>query len=58
MSSTEPSQGGEPQAVAECTACSAIFPAQVTGDGGLRPIGLEDGTCTCGNVEFQSIIEA
>lgn len=57
MSSDDPNQGGEPQSLAGCTDCREIYPAQTTADGGLRPIGLEDGSCTCGNPEFQSVVE-
>jgi predicted nucleic acid-binding Zn-ribbon protein len=42
--------GGEPQTVAQCTACGRVYPAQAD-DGRLRPIGTE-GTCECGNDEF------
>lgn len=46
-----PDTGGEPVTLGRCTECWQVYPAQLSGDG-LRPIGT-DGTCNCGNDEFE-----
>ncbi|MCD2201433.1 MULTISPECIES: hypothetical protein [unclassified Halobacterium] len=45
--------GGSPDVIVGCTDCSSTYPAQQAGDG-YRPIGT-DGTCDCGNDEFEPI---
>ena len=47
-----PRSGGDPQTIGYCTECRTIYPVQTTPDGSLRPVGT-DGTCTCGNDEFE-----
>lgn len=44
--------GGEPETFGQCTECGAIYPAQNPTDDTLRPVGT-DGTCDCGNDEFE-----
>jgi hypothetical protein len=50
----EPEVGGDPQTFGQCTECGAIYPVQRTENGELRPVGT-DGTCNCGNDEFDSV---
>ena len=45
--------GGSPDVIVGCTDCNSTYPAQLAGDG-YRPIGT-DGTCDCGNDEFEPI---
>ena len=49
----EPDAGGMPETFGKCTDCGTIYPVQATEDGELRPVGT-DGTCSCGNDEFES----
>ncbi|MFB6220678.1 MAG: hypothetical protein ABEH90_04495 [Halolamina sp.] len=58
VSNDSPTHGGEPQKIAKCTDCGEIYPAQMTAEDGLRPVGLEDGSCVCGNTEFQPFIDS
>lgn len=44
--------GGEPETFGRCTECGTIYPIQATEGDGLRPVGT-DGTCDCGNDEFE-----
>lgn len=48
----DPDKGGEPEMVGQCTACGHVYPMQWDEKGKLRPIGT-DGTCDCGNGEFE-----
>ncbi|WP_168192926.1 MULTISPECIES: hypothetical protein [Halostella] len=48
----KPEAGGIPQTFARCTECGTIYPAQLTDDDNLRPVGT-DGSCSCGNDEFE-----
>lgn len=57
VSDETPSHAGQPQKVGRCTECGEIYPAQVTSDNDLRPVGRKGGTCLCGNGEFQLIGE-
>lgn len=57
VSDETPSHGGQPQKVGRCTECGEIYPAQVTSNNQLRPVGRKDGTCLCGNAEFKLIGE-
>jgi len=43
--------GGAPEGLIECTDCGGVYPAQLDGDGGYRPIGV-GAECSCGNDEF------
>lgn len=52
-----PATGGEPQQIAKCSSCGKVYPAQLTSGGGLRPVGLEAGSCVCGNTEFRPVVE-
>lgn len=49
-----PTVGGEPQKLGECTECGKVYPMQIEAEGELRPIGT-DGRCTCGNSSFQVV---
>lgn len=44
--------GGAPETAAMCSACGNVYPVQETDEGDLRPVGT-DGTCECGNDEFE-----
>lgn len=57
MNRNGPDQGGEPQRFGECVACGEIYPTQTTDEDGLRPIGLKEGSCPCGNAEFRPATE-
>lgn len=49
------STGGQPDTAGLCTNCGAVYP--VTDDSGrLRPIGTE-GSCRCGNDEFEAVTD-
>ena len=52
-----PDSGGESRHLAKCTTCGEIYPAQMSAENNLRPVGLEDGTCVCGNPEFRPFVE-
>lgn len=52
-----PDSGGEPRHFARCTDCGEVYPAQSSEGEGLRPIGVENGTCECGNSQFQPLVE-
>lgn len=49
-----PSPGGKPDVIAQCTVCGEIHPVQIRDDT-LRPVGAE--TCSCGNDEFVPLSE-
>lgn len=51
-----PGSGGEPETFGKCTECHAIYPVQRTESDGLRPVGT-DGSCRCGNGDFQIAFE-
>jgi hypothetical protein len=51
----EPSSGGEPSQLGICTGCGRVYPLQAGGDT-LRPIGT-DGSCRCGNSEFEPLAD-
>ena len=53
----KPSTGGEPEQLAKCTECGELYLAQVSAENNLRPIGVDKGTCACGNAEFLPYIE-
>lgn len=57
VSDDSPVHGGEPQKIAKCADCGEIYPAQMSSGDGLRPVGLEDGSCVCGNSEFRPFID-
>ena len=52
----EPTSGGHPKTLGQCTECGGIYPVQETVDGELRPIGTEGG-CDCGNATFAPLSE-
>ena len=52
----DPDQGGKPQQLGVCRECGSVYPTQTTDEGGLRPIGLENGSCHCGNSEFRPVL--
>lgn len=49
----EPSTGGEPTLLGICTNCGRAYPIQTDADR-FRPIGT-DGSCRCGNDEFEAL---
>jgi len=51
-----PTTGGDPTALVECTSCGEVYPAQSTGEGDFRPIGIET-QCSCGNDTFTQLAE-
>lgn len=54
-SQDEPDSGGEPEGIGRCTSCGNTYAIQDE-NGTARPIGT-DGTCDCGNDEFETVVE-
>ncbi len=46
--------GNDPTVFARCTDCANIYPAQEKTNGNFRPVGT-DGSCNCGNAEFELV---
>ncbi len=51
-----PASGGEPQTFGRCTACGTVYAVQRTKEGNIRPVGT-DGSCGCGNEQFEPLFE-
>ena len=48
-------KGGEPTGFAKCIDCRSIYLVQEKTDGVYRPIGMANGSCSCGNGEFEPL---
>lgn len=48
----ESERGESPDTFGKCTECGRIYTAQKSKNGTLQPVGT-DGSCECGNTEFE-----